>query len=90
MRASCDTSFLARAAANLDIPTVALAHHADDQLELFFLRLLRGSGSEGMAGMKWSNPSPSNSDIQLVRPSADQPKSPVPARLRCPAQIAIP
>src|SRR5512139_2940940 len=33
--------FLAAAARRLRITTVALAHHADDQVELFFLRLLR-------------------------------------------------
>jgi tRNA(Ile)-lysidine synthase len=67
--------FLARTAARLRIPTVALAHHADDQMELFFLRLLRGSGGEGLAGMKWRNGSPSNPGIELVRPLLDQPKS---------------
>jgi tRNA(Ile)-lysidine synthetase-like protein len=67
--------FLARAAVRLGIGNVALAHHADDQLELFFLRLLRGSGVEGLAGMKWSNPSPANPRITLVRPILDQPKS---------------
>jgi tRNA(Ile)-lysidine synthase len=50
--------FMARTAVRLKIRSVALAHHADDQLELFFLRLLRGSGSEGLAGMKWRSPSP--------------------------------
>jgi tRNA(Ile)-lysidine synthase len=67
--------FLARAAVRLGLGNVALAHHADDQLELFFLRLLRGSGVEGLAGMKWSNPSPANPRITLVRPLLDQPKS---------------
>ncbi len=67
--------FLARAAARLALPTVALAHHADDQLELFFLRLLRGCGGEGLAGMKWRSPSPSNPKVALVRPFLDQPKA---------------
>jgi tRNA(Ile)-lysidine synthase len=67
--------FLARAAARRRIPSVALAHHADDQLELFFLRLLRGSGGEGLAGMKWRNPSPSDPGLELVHPLLDQPKA---------------
>jgi tRNA(Ile)-lysidine synthase len=66
--------FLAHTARRRRIPSVALAHHADDQLELFFLRLLRGSGGEGLGGMKWRNPSPSGGEIGLVRPLLDQPK----------------
>ncbi len=34
--------FFAQAAVQRKISTVALAHHADDQVELFFLRVLRG------------------------------------------------
>jgi tRNA(Ile)-lysidine synthase len=67
--------FLARAARRLGIPVVALAHHSDDQVELFFLRLLRGAGGQGLAGMKWSNPSPSNPSITLVRPLLHQSKA---------------
>ncbi|MDB6019962.1 MAG: tRNA(Ile)-lysidine synthase [Pedosphaera sp.] len=67
--------FFGQAAARLKIRVIALAHHADDQVELFFLRLLRGSGGEGLAGMKWRNPSPQASSIQLVRPLLDQSKA---------------
>jgi tRNA(Ile)-lysidine synthase len=67
--------FLARTAVRLRVPTVALAHHADDQAELFFLRLLRGSGNESLAGMKWRAPSPANRKIELIRPLLDQPKA---------------
>jgi tRNA(Ile)-lysidine synthase len=60
--------FLARAARRCKIRTVAMAHHGDDQVELFFLRLLRGAGVESMAGMKWHSPSPVDPQIELVRP----------------------
>ncbi len=60
--------FLARTARRWKATTVALGHQAGDQLELFFLRLLRGTGSEGLAGMKWRNPSPVDPKIILVRP----------------------
>jgi tRNA(Ile)-lysidine synthase len=60
--------FLARTAARLKIGAIALAHHADDQVELFFLRLFRGSGGEGQAGMKWRGVSPADSKIELIRP----------------------
>ncbi len=60
--------FLARVAREQKIKTIALAHHADDQVELFFLRLLRGAGGEGLAGMKWRSPSPADKTISLVRP----------------------
>ncbi len=60
--------FLARIAREQKISTIALAHHADDQVELFFLRLLRGAGGEGLAGMKWRSPSSADKQIALVRP----------------------
>ncbi len=63
--------FLAEAALERGIKTIALAHHADDQLELFFLRLLRGAGSRGLGGMNWSNKSPVDKRVTLIRPLLD-------------------
>jgi tRNA(Ile)-lysidine synthase len=60
--------FLAGVARREGFRKIALAHHADDQVELFFLRLLRGSGSEGLGGMKWRSPSPTDGRVTLVRP----------------------
>jgi len=59
--------FLANVAREVGATQIALAHHADDQLELFLLRLLRGSG-RGLAGMRVENPSPADERIRLVRP----------------------
>jgi tRNA(Ile)-lysidine synthase len=47
---------------------VVLAHHADDQLETFFLQLLRGSGTFGLGGMH-----PERN--RIVRPFLHLPKS---------------
>lgn len=67
--------FLARMAHATGAGVIALAHHAEDQVELFFLRLLRGAGSDGLAGMRWSNRSPVDARVTLVRPLLDLPKA---------------
>src|ERR1700722_16281460 len=64
--------FFAGIATTWGIPGVAVAHHADDQVELFLLRLLRGAGAEGLAGMKWLARSPVSSSVMLARPFLDQ------------------
>lgn len=60
--------FFATTAQAARIRTVALAHHADDQVELFFLRLLRGAGGSGLSGMKLRTLSPVDGSISLIRP----------------------
>jgi tRNA(Ile)-lysidine synthase len=67
-------AFLARAARQRGIGVVATAHHADDQVELFFLRVLRGAGSAGLAGMKWIS-FPADPGIAFVRPLLGHSKS---------------
>lgn len=48
--------------------TLLLAHHADDQAETFFMRLLRGSGLTGLAAMAAQRELTPGSDIVLLRP----------------------
>lgn len=67
--------FLARIAAERGIGWAALAHHADDQLELFFLRALRGAGSEGLGGMRICGRSAYSERLWLVRPFLEQRKA---------------
>lgn len=61
-------AFLARTALSVGSLEVVLGHHAQDQAELILLRLLRGAGSDGLAGMRERSPSPSDRRVSLLRP----------------------
>jgi tRNA(Ile)-lysidine synthase len=63
--------FLARTARRCGANRLVLAHHADDQIELFFLRLFRGAGPQGLCGMQWTAHSPGDAALRLVRPLLD-------------------
>jgi len=74
--------FLSRAAKQFNARVIATAHHADDQAELFLLRLLRGSGGDGLGGMKWQGPSPADKRLTLIRPLLDLSKDELSAYAR--------
>jgi tRNA(Ile)-lysidine synthase len=56
--------------AELGATRIATAHHADDQAETVLLRLLRGTGPDGLAGIAERSP-----DGVLVRPLLRTPRS---------------
>ncbi len=59
-------TFFQKAAAEFQATALVLGHQADDQVENFFLRLLRGSGSVGLSAMPITRPL--TDQLRLVRP----------------------
>jgi tRNA(Ile)-lysidine synthase len=68
-------AFLARCAKRRRAGIVVLAQHADDQVELFLLRLLRGAGGSGLGGMKRLGASPVERRLTLFRPLLEASKA---------------
>jgi tRNA(Ile)-lysidine synthase len=60
--------FLAQTAREIGASHIAVAHHADDQVETVLMHLIRGSGIQGLSGMAWSAPVPNHPDLTLIRP----------------------
>lgn len=57
---------LAHWAEERGLSAIATAHHLDDQAETLLMRIARGSGVGGLAGVQASRPLPNG--VQLVRP----------------------
>ncbi len=57
---------LAASARSAGAEFVAVAHHADDQLETMIMALGRGAGLDGLSGMRWTRPV--GDGLTLVRP----------------------
>ena len=51
-----------------DIGALLTAHHLDDQAETLVMRLNRGSGVRGLAGMRRKSKAPGYPDLALLRP----------------------
>ncbi len=64
--------FLVETAGRMGIRKIALGHHADDQMETFWMRLLRGDAGPGLAGMRWKRRA--RAEIFFVRPLLEVPK----------------
>ena len=61
--------FLFRIAKNYHSKTIAVAHHADDQIETVLMHLFRGSGMAGLLGMREEVIIPEfDSIIKIIRP----------------------
>lgn len=64
--------FLERMALRTGSDLVAVGHHADDNAETIFHRIIRGTGLRGLAGMSDARPIQPGSRIRLVRPLLGQ------------------
>jgi tRNA(Ile)-lysidine synthase len=60
-------ALLGKWAKERSISSLLIAHHVDDQAETFIMRLARGAGVKGLAGMRRLT-SPPGAQVALVRP----------------------
>lgn len=66
--------FLAGVARRIQAPVIATGHTLDDQAETVLMRLLRGSGPRGVAGIP---PARSLDGLRVIRPLIDTPRAEV-------------
>lgn len=67
--------FLKRTAKELGCTVVAVAHNRDDQAETVLMRMIRGAGIDGIAGMRPRARWPFGRGPDVVRPLLDVPRS---------------
>jgi tRNA(Ile)-lysidine synthase len=67
-------SLLADACKKDGVSSLLVAHHLEDQAETFLLRLARGSGVDGLAGMAARRPLDAEGKVYLLRPLLDFPR----------------
>lgn len=60
--------FFAKTAASVKARVVLTAHTLDDQAETILMRLLRGSGAEGLGGTEITRPLSPGSEVTVARP----------------------
>ncbi len=77
---------LVQMARNIGTPLIATAHQADDQIETFLMRVLRGTTVRGLRGIAWSRPplvadperqSDDDPPIRFIRPMLQVPRTEV-------------
>jgi tRNA(Ile)-lysidine synthase len=68
-------AFLSRIAREFGADRIAVGHHADDQAETVLMHILRGTGMQGLQGMRFEAPAPGAPDLKLVRPLLTIPKA---------------
>ncbi len=74
-------AFLAEVARRIGARVIAVAHHADDQVETVLMHLLRGAGLAGLRGMT-AQSQVSGFNVQLVRPLLDVTRAEIEAYCR--------
>lgn len=75
-------AFFHRVCLRVGASVVALAHHADDNVETILHRIIRGTGLRGLSGIPESRPLFPDCDIRVVRPFHDVDRATILAYLR--------